>query len=261
MSCWGRRTTSTRPGTRCMSATARRRRSGRWPTWRCSRSSAYGDPGRPDPEMTERIAELRRRGIAVVLVDRMSNGNDSCSVGVDDLEGGRLAVQHLVDQGHRSSPSSAGRAACTRSGTVEWVLSWPPPGPVTRSCCWPSHPVARRRVRHPGGLRARGAAGRRAADGGVRCERPGGDRDAAGVRHRRRGRAGRHRDHRLRRHRLRGRRGGTALLDPATTGRARPPGRRAAAGRDRGRRWRRVAPARAGPLHSRAGGPPLHVPP
>ncbi|HZA72652.1 MAG TPA: LacI family DNA-binding transcriptional regulator [Propionibacteriaceae bacterium] len=56
----------------------------------------------PIREMAERIAELRRRGIAVVLVDRMSNTNDSCSVGVDDLEGGRLAVQHLIDQGHRS---------------------------------------------------------------------------------------------------------------------------------------------------------------
>jgi LacI family transcriptional regulator len=54
----------------------------------------------PIREMAERIAELRRRGIAVVLVDRMSN--DSCSVGVDDLEGGRLAVQHLMDQGHHS---------------------------------------------------------------------------------------------------------------------------------------------------------------
>ena len=56
----------------------------------------------PIREMTERVAELRRRGIAVVLVDRMTNGNDTCSVGVDDLEGGRLAAQHLIDQGHRS---------------------------------------------------------------------------------------------------------------------------------------------------------------
>jgi LacI family transcriptional regulator len=56
----------------------------------------------PIRDMTERIAELRRRGIAVVLVDRMGNGNDTCAVGVDDLEGGRLAVQHLVDRGHRS---------------------------------------------------------------------------------------------------------------------------------------------------------------
>jgi len=55
----------------------------------------------PIREMTERIAELRRRGIAVVLVDQ-TNGNDTCSVGVDDLEGGRLAAQHLIDQGHRS---------------------------------------------------------------------------------------------------------------------------------------------------------------
>ena len=56
----------------------------------------------PIRDMTERITDLRRRGIAVVLVDRMGNGDDICAVGVDDLEGGRLAVQHLLDQGHRS---------------------------------------------------------------------------------------------------------------------------------------------------------------
>jgi len=75
----------------------------------------------PIREMAERIAELRRRGIAVVLVDRM-NGNDSCSVGVDDLEGGRLAAQHLIDQGHRSiafvgGPSTLHQVRDRRTGT------------------------------------------------------------------------------------------------------------------------------------------------
>jgi LacI family transcriptional regulator len=47
----------------------------------------------------ERVARLRRQGIPVVLVDR-AEGADICSVSVDDVEGGRLAVSHLVDLGH-----------------------------------------------------------------------------------------------------------------------------------------------------------------
>ena len=47
-----------------------------------------------------RVDELRRRGIPVVIVDRASDQADLCSVSVDDVEGGRLAVQHLLDLGH-----------------------------------------------------------------------------------------------------------------------------------------------------------------
>jgi len=43
---------------------------------------------------------LRSRGIPVVLVDR-SAGPGWCSVSVDDVEGGYLAVTHLVESGHR----------------------------------------------------------------------------------------------------------------------------------------------------------------
>jgi LacI family transcriptional regulator len=35
-----------------------------------------------------------------VLLDRAGNQSDFCSVSVDDVKGGRLAVQHLLDQGH-----------------------------------------------------------------------------------------------------------------------------------------------------------------
>ncbi len=55
----------------------------------------------PITALTDRLTELRRRGIAVVVVDRVGTTTASCSVGVDDVEGGRLAVEHLVDQGHR----------------------------------------------------------------------------------------------------------------------------------------------------------------
>lgn len=45
-------------------------------------------------------AMLHQAGIPVVLLDRGVDAGLS-SVGVDDVEGGRIAVQHLVDQGHR----------------------------------------------------------------------------------------------------------------------------------------------------------------
>jgi LacI family transcriptional regulator len=43
---------------------------------------------------------LRLRSIPVVLADR-SNSSSFCAVGCDDLEGGRIGVAHLLDQGHR----------------------------------------------------------------------------------------------------------------------------------------------------------------
>ena len=51
-----------------------------------------------DDDMSQ--LDLVRRGIPVVLVDR-AGGDDWCSVGVDDVEGGMLAVTHLLEQGHR----------------------------------------------------------------------------------------------------------------------------------------------------------------
>ncbi|MDR6978083.1 LacI family transcriptional regulator [Streptomyces sp. 3330] len=48
------------------------------------------------------IASFRRHGIPFVLVDRVSEGTTECSVSVDDVAGGALAVRHLIDAGHRS---------------------------------------------------------------------------------------------------------------------------------------------------------------
>lgn len=56
-------------------------------------SPVSGPSGRADA--------LRRRGIPVVLVDRAGDGSGYCSVSVDDVEGGRLAVDHLLTLGHR----------------------------------------------------------------------------------------------------------------------------------------------------------------
>ncbi len=47
------------------------------------------------------IEDFRRHGIPFVLVDRVAEGRDGCSVSVDDVTGGALAVRHLVDAGHR----------------------------------------------------------------------------------------------------------------------------------------------------------------
>jgi len=47
------------------------------------------------------IDRLLAHGIPVVLVDRAAGRRQLCSVAVDDEWGGRLAVDHLVDRGHR----------------------------------------------------------------------------------------------------------------------------------------------------------------
>ncbi|MCC3652674.1 LacI family transcriptional regulator [Streptomyces sp. S07_1.15] len=45
---------------------------------------------------------FRRHGIPFVLVDRVAADAAECSVSVDDVAGGALAVRHLVAAGHRS---------------------------------------------------------------------------------------------------------------------------------------------------------------
>ena len=46
------------------------------------------------------LADVRRNGTPVVIVDRTRSDDTFCSVAVDDELGGRLAVEHLVEQGH-----------------------------------------------------------------------------------------------------------------------------------------------------------------
>jgi LacI family transcriptional regulator len=46
------------------------------------------------------LQRFRQRGNAVVLLDRPSRIKDICSVAVDDVRGGELAVTHLLEQGH-----------------------------------------------------------------------------------------------------------------------------------------------------------------
>jgi LacI family transcriptional regulator len=46
------------------------------------------------------LDELIRRGVPMVIVDRIGNADSCCSVAVDDVLGGRIAVEHLAEQGH-----------------------------------------------------------------------------------------------------------------------------------------------------------------
>lgn len=55
----------------------------------------------PLGDIGPRIATLRNRGIPAVLVDRSSPDTTISSVSVDDIAGGRLAVEHLIAQGRR----------------------------------------------------------------------------------------------------------------------------------------------------------------
>ncbi|MET7289921.1 LacI family DNA-binding transcriptional regulator [Streptomyces sp. NPDC005573] len=48
------------------------------------------------------IDAFRRHRIPFVLVDRVAEGTTECSVSVDDVAGGALALRHLLDTGHRS---------------------------------------------------------------------------------------------------------------------------------------------------------------
>ncbi|MCW2819691.1 MAG: putative LacI-family transcriptional regulator [Marmoricola sp.] len=53
-----------------------------------------------DPD-SPTIPAIVARGIPVVIVDRTTKDERFCSVAVDDVLGGRMAVEHLVDRGHR----------------------------------------------------------------------------------------------------------------------------------------------------------------
>ncbi|WP_062078197.1 LacI family DNA-binding transcriptional regulator [Demequina globuliformis] len=56
----------------------------------------------PTADAAERVDRLRERGIPVVLVDRGASDRSVASVAVDDVAGGRMAAQHLLDQGRRT---------------------------------------------------------------------------------------------------------------------------------------------------------------
>ena len=58
-----------------------------------------------------RLASLQKRGTPVVLVDSRSPSRGQCSVAVDDVMGGDLAMSHLLAAGHQRIAYVAGPAS------------------------------------------------------------------------------------------------------------------------------------------------------
>jgi LacI family transcriptional regulator len=80
----------------------------------------------PADNSNGRLRTIAGHGMPVVLVDRQSpdGGDDWCSVGVDDVLGGELAVTHLLDQGHRrvafvGGPPTIPQVADRHTGTLQ----------------------------------------------------------------------------------------------------------------------------------------------
>jgi len=67
------------------------------------------------------LRETARRGTPLVIVDRAGPAGVHCSVAVDDVLGGELAVRHLLETGHRrvafiGGPAGLGQVADRREG-------------------------------------------------------------------------------------------------------------------------------------------------
>jgi LacI family transcriptional regulator len=72
----------------------------------------------------ERISRIQRRGTPVILVDSRSANGGQCSVAVDDVLGGDLAVTHLLRAGHRrigyvGGPFGIRQVADRRDGAIQ----------------------------------------------------------------------------------------------------------------------------------------------
>lgn len=70
------------------------------------------------------LDELPRRGTPVVIVDRTRSTNTHCSVAVDDVLGGELAVTHLLELGHQrvayiGGPDTLGQVRDRRRGALK----------------------------------------------------------------------------------------------------------------------------------------------
>ena len=85
-----------------------------------------------DPD-SPTLDELARRGTPVVVVDRTRADQSFCSVAVDDVLGGRLAIEHLVDRGHTrvayvAGPPELGQVRDRWQGAREaWAAAGLPP--------------------------------------------------------------------------------------------------------------------------------------
>ncbi len=62
----------------------------------------------PSDIKSNRMDEMKSRGISVTLLDREQKGEDHCSVSVDDVYGGRIAIEYLGELGHQNIAWVAG---------------------------------------------------------------------------------------------------------------------------------------------------------
>jgi LacI family transcriptional regulator len=77
----------------------------------------------PVGDAEERLAQLQQRGTPVILVDGGSRSGSQCSVAVDDVLGGDVALSHLLRAGHErlafaSGPLSLRQVADRRDGAI-----------------------------------------------------------------------------------------------------------------------------------------------
>ena len=56
----------------------------------------------PADMKSDRLDVMRDRGIAVALLDREIKGRTQCSVSVDDVHGGQIAIEYLAGLGHKN---------------------------------------------------------------------------------------------------------------------------------------------------------------
>ncbi len=89
-----------------------------------------------DPD-SPTLDEVARRGTPVVVVDRTRSDQAFCSVAVDDVLGGRLAVEHLLDRGHTrvayiGGPTHLGQVRDRLEGArAAWAAAGLPPDSLT----------------------------------------------------------------------------------------------------------------------------------
>ena len=55
----------------------------------------------PLEDVSETVVSMRGRGTQVVVVDRKVDAKVGCSISMDDMAGGKLAIEHLLEQGKR----------------------------------------------------------------------------------------------------------------------------------------------------------------
>ena len=80
----------------------------------------------PIDPASELLDALPRRGMRVVIVDRIRDAETHCSVSVDDVLGGELAAGHLLELGHEriafvGSSDSIGQVRDRRSGALRAI--------------------------------------------------------------------------------------------------------------------------------------------